>query len=187
MRVSKWIGMLVIGAVLASSVPASAALLFKADLDAAQEVNGSTSTAIGGATAFLNDAEDSLTILINFVGMELAEVTGAHLHAAPAGANGGVVFGFINPDSDLDGDLETSALPGGGAIASVWDGNEGNATTLADQLDALKSDGIYINIHTADNPGGAIRGQLILIPEPASIGLMAIGLLTTLVRGRRVA
>jgi len=41
----------------------------------------------------------------------------------------------------------------------------------------------YLNIHTVNNPGGEIRG--FLIPEPQSLALLGIGMLT-LVFGLRV-
>ncbi len=48
---------------------------------------------------------------------------------------------------------------------------------------ALADGEAYLNIHTNLFPGGEIRG--FLIPEPASIGLVAIGGLTILVAARR--
>jgi hypothetical protein len=35
----------------------------------------------------------------------------------------------------------------------------------------------YSNIHNATFPGGEIRANLVATPEPASVGLMATGLL----------
>ena len=42
----------------------------------------------------------------------------------------------------------------------------------------------YVNIHTEDNPGGAIRGQLNPVPEPAS--MIALGLGTLVLLRRRM-
>jgi hypothetical protein len=38
----------------------------------------------------------------------------------------------------------------------------GKATLTAAQLTAIKTGGAYVNVHTAKNPGGEIRGQLAL-------------------------
>ena len=32
----------------------------------------------------------------------------------------------------------------------------------------------YINLHTALNPAGEIRGQIYTVPEPSSLGLIAM-------------
>jgi hypothetical protein len=33
-----------------------------------------------------------------------------------------------------------------------------------------------MNVHDANFPGGEIRGQLLLVPEPSTIGLLGLGL-----------
>ena len=46
-------------------------------------------------------------------------------------------------------------------------------------LAALQGGLAYVNIHTAASPGGLIRGQLIqvsAVPEPATYGMLALGL-----------
>jgi hypothetical protein len=39
-------------------------------------------------------------------------------------------------------------------------------------------------MHSNRNTGGEIRGQLIVVPEPAAIGTLALGALTLLARRR---
>ena len=48
----------------------------------------------------------------------------------------------------------------------------------------LKNNQLYVNIHTITNGGGEIRGQLVIVPEPVSMGLLA-PLATMLLRRRR--
>jgi hypothetical protein len=36
-----------------------------------------------------------------------------------------------------------------------------NGVNLAEFLDAANSEGLYINLHTVEFPGGAIRGQIV--------------------------
>ncbi|EAR23129.1 CHRD domain-containing protein [Nitrococcus mobilis] len=170
-----------------SALQAQAVMVFEADLSGDQEVPPVTSLASGSAELTLNDTQTELAILISIVDLDLDgnqtsgvdgdNVGAAHIHRAPAGANGDVVFGFISPNNDLNNDLVIDAAAG--TIFSVWDLGEGNAgTTLADELPSLLNEGLYINIHTPSFPGGELRGQItaVAIPEPAALGLFVVGL-----------
>ncbi|OPZ95927.1 MAG: CHRD domain protein [Planctomycetes bacterium ADurb.Bin412] len=165
---------------------------FFASLDGSQEVGPTNSTATGTATFVLNAAQDRLTIDLTIMGLDLDglqtpgitadNVTGLHIHRAPAGINGGVVFGMIGINNDTNGDLIID--PAAGTIFSAWDLAEGNATTLAAELPNLLAEGLYINVHTTAFPGGEIRGQI--VPEPAALGLLAAGGLALLRKRRSI-
>lgn len=168
---------------------ASAVTIFNAVIDGIQEVPPNGSAASGTASLTLNDTQDRLTISIQLTGIDLDgnqtgdpgdDLTIAHIHRAAFGANGPVVFGFVGPNSDLNGDLVIDALAG--TIVSAWDANEGAGTTLAAELANLFAGGLYINIHTSDFPGGEIRGQI--VPEPATALLVASGLVGMALRTR---
>jgi len=184
-------------AALLSTAPARAMpLFFEATLDGGQEVPPVVNAAGGTATLELNAAQDRLEIMIQLFGLDLdgAQTPGAgdnvlagHIHAAPAGANGGVVFGFLSPNNDTNGDLVIDAVAG--TIFSGWDLNEGQGTTLAAELPALLAGGLYLNFHTPDFPAGAVRGQIMPrdpgIPVPGSGLLLGAGLLVLgVLRGR---
>ena len=163
---------------LCATFPASAVTVFNATLSGDQEVPPVASAASGTATLQLNDIQDQLTISIQLFGLDLDgnqtatpddDVTAFHIHDGDAGVNGPVVFGFISPNNDLNGDLTIDAAAG--TVFSVWDLNEGNNTTLGAQLADLFNTGLYFNAHTPANPGGEIRGQI--VPEPTS-GLVAL-------------
>jgi hypothetical protein len=178
---------------------ARATIQFTANLTHDQEVanppipnEGSSGT----ATFVLNDAGTALTYNVQLFGLDIDgnqtpgdpndNVTRAHFHAAPAGVNGGIVYGIIDGSPTLRNDLDDLVVdPVTGHFSGVWDNAEGNGTTLAAQLANLMSGGLYFNIHTADHGGGEIRGQV--VPEPASAGLAAaaaVGLLLTRRRSR---
>jgi hypothetical protein len=83
-------------------------------------------------------------------------LTGAHIHAAPAGANSGVVVGV--PLTAADAALATgqATITKTGLSAQ----NAANAATVAQNIFNNPS-GNYFNVHTTVNGGGAIRGQLV--------------------------
>ncbi len=100
------------------------------------------------------------------------DVTVAHIHgAADFFSNAGVVVG-LNTLAGFN-----SSATGGGFVGSV---------TLSDTAVAnLLSGLLYVNIHTAANPGGELRGNMIAIPEPAFAGILMIGLGIVLHRRNR--
>jgi hypothetical protein len=112
---------------------------FHAALSPSAEVPPTKSTGTGEATASLDTATHELTYDITFSGLE-GDATAAHIHGpAEAGKNAGV------------------ALPLGSAPKSPI---KGTVKLTPEQEQALSSGMYYVNIHTKDNPGGAIRGQL---------------------------
>jgi hypothetical protein len=160
------------------------AAIFSATLSGDQEVPPVNSAATGSAILVLNEDENRLDIDIQFTGLDLDgnqtpdldddNVTAAHIHRAPIGSNGPVVFGFIGPNNDENGDLVID--PVAGTIVSGWDLNEGNQTTLAEELPNLFEGDLYVNIHSAEFPMGEIRGQISVIPIPATLPLFAAAL-----------
>ena len=170
---------------LVAARPAEAVTRFRAILTHDQEVSmppipDEGSSGIGFFE--LNDAMNALSYDVTLMGLDLDgnqtpgnpndNVTRTHFHAAPAGSNGGIVFGQIDANASLRNDLDDLVVnPATGRITGVWDNLEGNGTMLGAQLANLLANNLYFNVHTADHGGGEIRGQVIFIPEPASIAL----------------
>lgn len=137
----------------------------------------------GFAIVEYNDEDHMLYVAVSFSGL-LGNVTNSHIHcctAAPGntgvatptpsfpGFPSGVTHGFYERLFDLT--LASSynnafRLANGGTPASA-------ETALIAGFDAGKA---YWNIHTTRNGGGEIRGFLTPVPEPATYGLMALGL-----------
>jgi hypothetical protein len=171
-------------ALLGPAGDARAAYHFQAFLDGSQETTPTPSAATGLASLILNDAQNRLWITLSLTLLDLDgnqtpsnsddNVTGLHIHNAPPGTNGGVVFGFISPNNDANGDLVIDAAAG--TVTSAWDLNEGNGTTLSAQLPDLFAGNLYFNVHTPAYPPGEIRGQ-ITVPVPAAAALIPFGLL----------
>ena len=107
-------------------------------LSGANEVPPVVTAASGVATLVVDTESLAATWTLEFSDLSSAQ-TGAHFHAAPAEANGGVVF----------------ALTLGTPVSGVW-------AMTQPQLDTLAAGGIYVNVHSQTFPGGEIRGQMTL-------------------------
>jgi hypothetical protein len=133
---------LLLGSVLAIglvSAASAATMQFAAALDSKSEVPPKTGAGFGDALATLDSKTKVLTYTITFQGLS-GPATAAHFHGpAAAGANAGV------------------AVPIGKDPASPV---TGNATLTDAQIADLEAGKWYVNIHTAANPGGEIRGQV---------------------------
>jgi hypothetical protein len=174
---------MVAGVVLSVAKPATAVTKFYANITHDQEVSNPPVPAQGssGIGYFeLNDAMTALSYDVQLFGLDLDglqtpgnpndNVTRTHFHAAIAGQNGGIVHGQIDGNAALRNNPDDLVVnPVTGRITGVWDGIEGNNTTLAAQLNNLLNGGLYFNVHTSDHAGGEVRGQVLLVPEPTSL------------------
>jgi len=148
------------------ATPGIAQNIFESKLQARQVVGGSDAPFSGMGMLTLNPAQDALTYSISLNGLDLDgqqtpadsadDVTSIHFHNAPAGSNGGIVFGLIGPNNDAD-DLVID--PVAGTLNGSWEATDENPLT-AEDIAILRTAGIYLNIHTNSHPGGAIRGQV---------------------------
>jgi uncharacterized protein (TIGR03118 family) len=158
--------------------------LFVVNLTNSQEVPPTVPTTTGGAArpaSFgtarfqFNDAQTAMTFTatinnIDVTGSQTADTNdnllNAHIHAGPSvapGVNGPVVWGFFgapfNDNNPNDQRVTPFTTGVGGTFSGKWDAPEGNGTTLAAQLDNLRSGRAYINFHTTQFTGGEIRGN----------------------------
>lgn len=141
--------------------------VYSFNLSAAQEVPANMSPAAGSFQLTVNDVADTISFGMAAFNFQSA-VTGAHIHLAPAGSNGGVQYSLLG-NADSSGLI--FAIPNSFGIA----GSNKAVGSLADAINAMPWN-FYVNVHTMGNPGGEIRGQLAPIPEPATYALLAIGL-----------
>jgi CHRD domain len=112
---------------------------YKVTLDGKSEVPANTSTATGSADVDYDAATKKLTYTLTYSGLT-GPATAAHFHGpAEAGKNAGVKVPIANPTSSPV---------------------EGSATLTDEQAADLQAGKYYINVHTAANPGGEIRGQI---------------------------
>lgn len=126
---------------------------FRAHLSGENEIPPVDTDAQGQANFQLDEAGDQLRYRLLVANIE--DVVAAHIHCAPAGANGpvGVTLFSGGPTSD-------SGTLAEGTITAPDDGNECGWETLADVVEAMRSGDAYVNVHTKANPPGEIRGQI---------------------------
>jgi hypothetical protein len=136
----KTFGIVAIAAVsLTWAVPAHAEkTTMKINLTSAAEVPANTSPGKGTADVTYDSASKMLTWKVTYSGLT-GPATMAHFHGpAEPGKNAPVVIPFKDASS----------------------GASGSATLTDAQAADLVAGKLYINVHTAKNPGGEIRGQV---------------------------
>lgn len=123
-----------------NGVPAAYAetIALKADLKGANEVPPNISPASGKAEATFDTDTKLLTWTVTYTDLT-GPALGAHFHGpSDAGKNAGIVLPFKTVQSPI----------------------QGTATLTENQATDLLAGKWYANIHTAANPGGELRGQM---------------------------
>lgn len=132
---------------------------FKAHLKGENEVPSVETNAQGQATFKLS--QDGESIHYKLIVANIENVLMAHIHNAPAGQNGGVIV-WLYPSSPppqlIEGRFQ-GVLAEGTITADDLVGNLAGQT-LEDLLGEIKAGNTYVNVHTSQNPGGEVRGQI---------------------------
>lgn len=117
-------------------VPAAFAQSYSAILTGGAEVPGPGDA---DGTGFAVVTFDGTTVRYNVFAQNIGTPTAAHIHRGAAGVSGPVVVDFV--------------------AASLSNGTTTISAALASEINANPS-GFYVNVHTAEFSGGAVRGQL---------------------------
>jgi hypothetical protein len=133
---------------------------FRTHLSGDEEVPAVDTWAQGQAIFQLS--KDGSELYYKLIVANIEDVRMAHIHTAPAGQNGPVVVWLFPPDG-----------PPAELIPGRSDGVLAEGTITADDLvgplvgnplqtlvDMIEAGNTYVNVHTTDNPGGEIRGQI---------------------------
>jgi Cu/Zn superoxide dismutase len=117
-------------------------LLFSALMDAKQEGGSTSSNAQGTAWLVLDPDYSRARYRLTVAGLS-GIITAAHIHQAAAGSNGPPVCEIAASGNTLEG---------------TWTASDAKPLTK-DLIKELLLGNLYVNVHTAANPGGEARGQ----------------------------
>lgn len=127
----------------------------------ARQGSGSVNLTLSGTTLSLSGSYSGLT----------TPSSAGHIHGpAPVGVNTNVLY-----------DLGALGILTLGATSGTYSGSltigplQSGAYTVAQQISDLNTGLWYLNIHDSTFPGGEIRGQITLVPEPSSFALFVLG------------
>ena len=107
-----------------------------------QVVPPTDSTATAICQGILTAAHDRLEIICTH---NVAGATAAHIHNAPLGENGPIVFPLSLTQDTVSG---------------TWTSTDAQNPLTADLVEKLLAGDLYVNVHSSAFPGGEIRGQL---------------------------
>ncbi|MGH9386811.1 MAG: CHRD domain-containing protein [Vicinamibacterales bacterium] len=124
-------------------------------LSGQNENPGVLTGAVGSATVSLNLATQQVTYRVDVFNLPVGATAG-HFHVGASGQNGPVVVNFTVPagisnDFGISGTASaTDLVPRAPQGINSWE----------DFIQALLLGNVYINIHSTNNPGGEVRGQV---------------------------
>lgn len=90
-------------------------------------------------------------------------ITRAHLHCGKAGINGPLIIEFYENQpngTDVNGLLTAGSKTGDDLMDSTTE----CGTNIVSLFQAMKDGLVYLNVHSAEYPGGVVRGQVLTFP-----------------------
>ena len=92
---------------------------------------------------------------------DIEKVTAAHIHQGKEGQNGPVIVTLFKAENETGTGPVNGQLVGGSINNDMLEGPLAGKAIEVDLLKAIQDGEAYVNVHTTDNPDGAIRGQII--------------------------
>ena len=143
-----------------TAVPASAQnFTLTATLTGAQETPapGINTGAFGNATVVVNMRTRTVTWTVNVFNLP-SGVTAGHIHVGAVGTAGPTVINFTVPT----GASNDFAITGSAVDTTFTLRPDQGIRSADDMFQAILGGNTYVNVHSAVNGGGEIRGQLTL-------------------------
>ena len=135
-------------------------LIYTATLSGSNEAPPVPATGAGGlATITLNLTAQTLDWVVDVFNLP-SGVTAGHIHAGGVGVAGPVVVNFVVPT----GASNDFRITGTARPADVVARQPQGVNSWEDLVQAIMTGHAYVNFHSQVNPGGEIRGQLVLKP-----------------------
>jgi hypothetical protein len=141
-KTKSFTAMILLGFIVSTSTSASIAraetVKLHAEMKGGNEVPPNTSPGSGTADATFDTDTKLLTWTVTYSNLT-GPVMGAHFHGpVEAGKNAGIVLPFKTVESPIQGSATLTDNQAADLLAGKW----------------------YANVHTAANPGGELRGQM---------------------------
>jgi hypothetical protein len=162
MRKILWICVIAAGATLVQAAAASAqtTVILRAVLTGGEETPNPVLTgAVGTVEVAVDPFNQEIAVQLQFFNMPTG-TTASHIHIGPKPTSDPVVIDFpiargVTGDYSLNFRVhEGSAFHARPEIGII---------TFADALQAIAAGNGYVNVHSTANPGGEIRGQLVVV------------------------
>ena len=134
--------LIMLGFIASTAAISRAQQVFVANLSGAQEAPAVTTVGKGVCQAILNAAQTQITVNCRYSGLS-SGANGAHIHGSASVGEGAPVLFDFGTVSGAAGTIAPAAI-----------------TVTAQQVADLRANKMYVDVHTANNPNGEIRGQL---------------------------
>ena len=118
---------------------------------------GINTGAFGDAVVIVNMTARTVTYTVNVFNLP-SGVTASHIHAGAAGTAGPVVVNFAPPLTASNDFTYTGTVKDTEFLLRPDQG----IRSADDMFQAILGGNSYVNVHSSVNPGGEIRGQLVL-------------------------
>jgi hypothetical protein len=106
----------------------------------------------GTATFSLDDAETTISYSISVAGMT-SNITASHIHLGNANTVGNIIVTLATP---TNGGTVTGTITTASTLQL--------GLTFPSLVALMRTGDVYVNVHTANNTGGEIRGQIEPLP-----------------------
>jgi CHRD domain len=145
-----------------------------------QSVPAVQTSASGTAIIMIEGGPNGFNISFELDVTNIVDVTAAHIHLGAAGTNGEVIVPlFTGPQKSgsFTGVLAKGAITQADLTGSM------QGKTFADLAAAVLSGQTYVNVHTAANPKGEIRGQIVVPGAGGAVTTTPASAVTTTTAG----
>lgn len=178
--------------VFAATNAMGATFVYECNLSGLQESPPNASPGTGFGRVTMDTTAVTMRVEATFSGLT-GPTTASHIHARADSTtpNGGVAtqtptftgfpLGVTAGSYDHTFDMTLTSSYNGSFVAANGGTAAGAWTAL---LGKMASNLTYLNVHTSTFPGGEVRGDLRLVPEPASMIVLGLGAVA-LIRKRR--